>query len=45
MSMVLNRGSQEYRVQNVTHVADDRYVGMIDEKVKAMISKLIPPRV
>lgn len=33
MNMVLKRGSQEYRVQNVTHVADDRYVGMIGRKV------------
>ena len=33
MNMVLKRGSQEYRVQNATDVANDRYIGMIDGKV------------
>lgn len=35
MNMVLKRGSQEYRVQNATNVANDRYIGMIDGKVIA----------
>lgn len=33
MNMVLKRGSQEYRVQNATDVANDRYIGTIDGKI------------
>lgn len=35
MNMILKRGSQEYRVQIATDVANDRYIGMIDGKVIA----------
>lgn len=35
MNMALKRGSQEYRVENATDVANDRYIGMIDGKVIA----------